>query len=386
MNYAVADILNNPNIGVVIAQEIEKQSWKKSPFEPLSGLGSDRAVRGFTTENDQPYRPRLKTQLSGDGVEGNADFETNYDEMEILCQTITPKVVGNSLRSPIEQYTRMQSIDFVRESKDSLSDWMMNKRDKQFIAHLTNDLTNCVVADQTDGYKDTTQDRDVKSAAKRIVKGDVINVKLLRRAIFMARIGQDFRGREIYPLKPTRSETTTNGGISIMHYSYLILLDTHGINQLKNDKEWQDMQKYAGDRGEKNALFTGLAGMIDGCPVLDFNTWSKAQAGLMTSAVKDNEFLQHLNKDNVTKIVKPSEYADTQEVAIGFLLGASALVMVGSTQPTFYIEKVDAGRKTKIGADRLLGIAKAKFGVENEHLANHYGKDFATIGIFYSKE
>ena len=39
-----------------------------------------------------------------------------------------------------------------------------------------------------------------------------------------------------------------------MHYCYIIMLDSYVIQQLKNDEECRDMQKYAGEWGDKNNL------------------------------------------------------------------------------------------------------------------------------------
>lgn len=389
-SYSLLDLKNNPNVGIQIGREIEKMSWLKSPFEPLAGRGSDRMIRAYSVDKETPYRPRLKTKLKGLGVRDNEEFATNYDELEILSQTMFPKVIGNSLLSPIYHYSNMQQIDFEKEAKDSLATWMMDFRDKQYIAALTNDLTNCVVADSTNGFKDVSNETSVRNASSQIVRGDVISVKTLRRAIFMARAGKDYKNREIYPIKPLRAQRHTTQGLSILHYSYVIMLDTHGIQQLQNDEEWRDMQKYAGERGDKNNLFTGLSGMIDGCPVLDFGVWGSGNVGLMNSNVEDKEFLHYINLQNTHKVVKPSQYAKdaTNPVCIGFLVGASALLTVGSDAPNIYTEERDAGRKQVIAMDRLMAISKARFGEETDtHIDDKFkNKDFAVIGIFYSKE
>ena len=102
----------NPNISVEIATIIEKASWQRSPFEPLVGRGQDRGIRTYLTKNGEPYRPRLKAALTGDGVEGNTDFEANLDNLEILSQTIYPKIVGNALKSQVKQYQSIEQIDY----------------------------------------------------------------------------------------------------------------------------------------------------------------------------------------------------------------------------------------------------------------------------------
>lgn len=383
----IAGWKDNPNVSVEIGKVIERASWRKSIFDPIMGKGSDRGIRTYKVQNNQPYRPRLKTQLTGDGVVGNADFDTNYDNLEILSQTIYPKIVGNSLKSPIQQYSDIQMIDFVKESVDSLTFWLQEKRDRNIITALSNDMTNCVVCDGINGYKDTSTETSVKTASKKIKKGDVCNVKALRRAIFMARSGINYQGKESFPIKPIKSETITEGGISLTHYSYIILLDTYAINQLKNDVEWVEMQKYAGVRGEKNRLFNGLIGEIDGCLVIDMGVWTKVQSGFLNSEVSDEDFYKNINAQNHTILTPPSTYADSQPVSIGALIGASAIVFAGGDTTSFYIDDAqDSGRKVVCGADKLLAISKGRFEAESGVLNPYSNTDFACIGIFSSKE
>ena len=384
----VAAWRENPNVAIEIARTIENASWKKSPFAAFMGRGQDRGVRTYNVKDANPYRPRLKAQLTGDGVRGNADFETNFDHLEILSQTVYPLIVGNSIKSPVKQYTQIEQIDFIKEATESLTDWIQDKRDRAFITALTNDLSNIVVCDQGGaGFKDTTNEPSTTEAAKKITKGDTLSVKALRRAIFMARSGINFKGKEAFPIKPVRSSLHSVGGVELTNYSYLILLDTYQANQLKNDPDWIAMQK-VGVRGDKNNLFTGLIGLIDECPVIDMGVWTKMQVGLLNSEVSDGDFYANINEQNAAGILTPpSAYANGQPVSVGFLIGASALVMVGSDVPTFYIdESQDAGRKVVCGVDRLMAIAKAKFENASGALSPYANTDFSVIGIASSKE
>lgn len=380
----------NPNVAIEIARTIENASWRKSPFAAFMGRGQDRGVRTYNVKDANPYRPRLKAQLTGDGVRGNADFDTNFDNLEILSQTVYPLIVGNSIKSPVKQYTQIEQIDFIKEATESLTDWIQDKRDRLFITALSNDLSNVVVCDKGGvGFKDTTNEPSVVEASKKTTKGDIVSVKALRRAIFMARSGINYKNKEAFPIKPIRSSLHTVGGVEITNYSYLILLDTYQANQLKNDPEWIAMQK-VGVRGDKNNLFTGLIGMIDECPVIDMGVWTKMQVGLLNSEISDGDFLANINEQNVGGVVTPpSAYAkdSANPVSIGFLIGASALVMVGSDTPSFYIdESQDAGRKVVCGVDRLMAIAKAKFENTSGALNPYANTDFSVIGIVSSKE
>lgn len=394
MNYAnplnainISGWRDDPQVQINIAKSIEKASWSKSPFESFFGKGSDRGVRFYAVKDAQPYRPRLKTPLTGTGVEGNADLDTNYDSLEIMSQTTYPKVIANAIKSEIEKYSSLKQIDFIKEASDSLTDWVRLQRDRALVSALVTDFTNCVVCDATNGFKDTTSSQDVATASKTIQAGDVMNVKALRRAIFMARTGINYKGGTAYPLKPIKSNLVTIEGISVEHNSYIILLDSYACNQLKNDPEWIDMQKSAGARGDENRLFTGLVGLIDGCPVLDMGIWTSLQSGMPNSEVADSDYLRAINPQNHKTLTPPSSYANGQAVSIGALIGASALIMVGGENVDFYIDEADSGRKTIVGVDRLLAISKARFDSNESGTLNPYhNTDFAVIGLFSSKE
>ncbi|WP_104741965.1 phage capsid family protein [Helicobacter ailurogastricus] len=384
---------NDPNVSVKIGQQIEAASWKKSPFEPLTGRGSDRGVRTYIVEDNQPYRPRLKAQLSGSGVKGNTDFNVNFDNLEILCQTIYPEVVGNAIKSEIKHYSAMKHIDFIKEASDSLTEWIQAKRDRALVCALSNDFTNVVVCDELQGFKIPEKPANAVNLHKAIAEltsqikeGDKMSVKAIRRAIFQARAGLRHDNKQSFPLKPIRSEMVTTGGLSVQNYSYIILLDSFAINQLKTDPEYQEIQKYAGDRGAKNALFTGIVGVIDNCPILDMGVWTSMNVGLLNSEVEDADFEANLNKQNVTRVTPPSTYAGDTPVSIGALIGASALVLAGNASINFYInETEDAGRKTICGVDRILGISKARFNSANGVPSVYDNTDFAVIGLFSAK-
>lgn len=383
----IAGWKDNPNVSVEIAREIERASWKRSPFEVLLGKGGDRGIRNYAVKNTNPFRPRLKATLSGSGVRGNADFETNLDNLEILSQVVYPEVVANAVKSQIKHYDALEQIDFIKESCDSLTDWASRTRDRAFCAALLNDLSNIVVSDATNGTKDISTTKNTQEASKKIAKGDVISVKAIRRAIFMAQTGTNYKGKEAFPIKPVRAESKTENGLSVQHYSYIILLDSYGVHQLRNDKEWQEMQK-VGVRGDSNRIFTGMIGTIDNCPVIDMGVWGETQSGLLNSTIDDSSFYNAINKQNFKNLTPPSAYAGTQAVSIGFLIGASALVHVGGATLNFYIDDTqDLGRKTICGVDRVLAIAKARFEPTQPDILSPYANtDFGVIGIAYSKE
>ncbi|GAA8327189.1 hypothetical protein HpNP14_14790 [Helicobacter pylori] len=372
------NISNNPNLGIEVGREIQNASWVKSPFFSLTGTGADRGVRLFSVASQQPFRPRIKAQLTGSGVSGNTDFEANYDNLEILSQTIYPDAFGNSLRSKIKVYSELERIDFIKESVDSLTTWMNEERDKRIVASLTNDFTNYLYTPK-------------------------MNIATIRKAIFHARNGLKSDNSKAFPIKPIRATMQSVGNVIVQNTSYIILLDSYQANQLKADSEFKELRKLYAFAGEdKGMLYSGLLGVIDNCPVIDAGVWNKFNVGMPNSTVSDSDFTHYINKANVKKIVTPrelkeallEELKDQQnkeksigEKSIGCLIGASTVLLAGSKETRFYIdETVDAGRKSLVGVDCLLGVSKAHYQSTDGVVTPYDDQDYAVIGLVSNME
>ncbi|WP_283447434.1 DUF4043 family protein [Helicobacter pylori] len=366
------NISNNPNLGIEVGREIQNASWIKSPFFSITGTGADRGVRLFSVASQQPFRPRIKAQLTGSGVSGNTDFEANYDNLEILSQTIYPDAFGNSLRSKIKAYSELERIDFIKESVDSLTTWMNEERDKRIVASLTNDFTNYLYNAKMD-------------------------VSTIRKAIFHARNGLKADNKKAFPIKPIRATMQSVGNVMVQNTSYIILLDSYQANQLKADSEFKELRKLYAFAGEdKGMLYSGLLGVIDNCPVIDAGVWNKLNVGMPNSSVSDSDFTRYLNKANVKEIVTPHQLKEKlersikiqdKEISIGCLIGASAVLLAGSKETRFYIdETVDAGRKSLVGVDCLLGVSKARYQSVEGVVTPYDNQDYAVIGLVSNME
>ncbi|GAA8612349.1 hypothetical protein HpDR69_03550 [Helicobacter pylori] len=365
------NISNNKNIGVEVGFEIQEASWVKSPFKSITGRGSDRGIRTYAIKNAQPYRPRLKAQLSGSGVSGNTDFDANYDKLEILSQTIYPEVFGNALPSQIRAYNEIERIDFIKEACDSLANWMNEERDKRIVASLTNDFTNYI-------YSST------------------MSVATIRKAIFLARNGLKEDNSKAFPIKPIRADMVSVGDVVVQNTSYIIFLDSYQANQLKKDADFKELRKlYAFANEDKGILYQGLLGVIDNCPVVDAGVWNKLNVGMPNSTISESEFKHYVNKANANSIVSPGQLREKidvkktlkKEISVGCLIGASSILLAGSENTNFYIDETkDAGRKSVVGVDCILGVSKAKYQSSDGVNTPYDNQDFAVIGLVSDME
>ncbi len=144
-------------------------------------------------------------------------------------------------------------------------------------------------------------------------------------------------------------------------------------------------------------LYSGLLGVIDNCPVIDAGVWNKLNLGMPNSSISDSDFTRYLNKANVSNIVTPMQLKEklkqqesqkqSKEISIGCLIGASAVLLAGSKETRFYIdETVDAGRKSLVGVDCLLGVSKARYQSTDDAVTPYDNQDYAVIGLVSNME
>lgn len=383
----VENIFEDPSVQSQVAVALEKGYWRESKLDFFTGKGKNRAIRVYPVNTLDPYMPRLKDKLRGDGVTGNTDLDANLDEMEIFSHTIYPKVIGNAVKSEIKEYSKLKKIDFAVESIESLKDWVKDRIQCHTYATLVNNLTNVVVS-KSDGFYDTTANKTVKAAASNMVAGDVLNVKAVRRLINMAKNGYRYNGTDTFPIAPLKVEIKTENGISFIHETYVLFIDGYQAEQLKNDPEWGEMQKRAGERGKNNNIFTGIIVTIDNCAVIDMGNWNSYNIGLPTSYFDQDKFGKFVsNAETIAPLTNYNAKSD-KEACIGVLLGASAMCLAMNDVPKILIDDtVDMGRKTQVGIDKILGISKSVYHSHNKASKSAYdGQDFGVIGILSIKE
>ncbi|MGN8512708.1 DUF4043 family protein, partial [Helicobacter pylori] len=75
------------------------------------------------------------------------------------------------------------------------------------------------------------------------------------------------------------------------------------------------------------------------------------------------------------------------EISIGCLIGASSVLLAGSETTNFYIDETrDAGRKSVVGVDCILGVSKAKYQSTDGVITPYDNQDFAVIGLVSNME
>ncbi len=100
---------------------------------------------------------------------------------------------------------------------------------------------------------------------------------------------------------------------------------------------------------------------------------------MVSNIVTPRELKEELKKAKKQNVEK--------EISIGCLIGASAVLLAGSKETRFYIdETVDAGRKSLVGVDCLLGVSKAKYQSTDGVVTPYDNQDYAVIGLVSNME
>lgn len=69
------------------------------------------------------------------------------------------------------------------------------------------------------------------------------------------------------------------------------------------------------------------------------------------------------------------------------MIGANSILLAGSENTNFYIDETkDAGRKSVVGVDCILGISKAKYQSSDGVNTPYDNQDFAVIGLVSDME
>lgn len=362
--YLVKDAVDKTAHG----QEITVNTIEQSLWNPLFG-NSNNAIIKTELKTDREVRTvemHMRGLARGAGVEGNDDFESNEDNIEYLSQQIDYDLTGNSIPSKNRKIQSKTAVDnFRNDAKDALQDWATDRGDRTVFARLSQNCTNIVAASASGfhaGKNDTTS----------IIAGDYFNTKVIEECKRRALVGKDGENK-IHPrIRPYIVKIGENNGVPVYEKIFLMAIGTNSAMYLQDDPLWIEAQKMAASRGENNNLFTGMLGKYKGVALVDFGTWSRDYAGILTASVGNYRDVSGLD-----------QYAGAGSVdtEINLFLGASAGLNPFDEGFSYYEEPFDSGRKMRVSIDRGWAFAKTHYvgKTDEEKKSVWHGKDYGVI-------
>ncbi len=332
------------------------------------------------TEEGGTVRVYFRDEIDGDGITGNQDFDDNLGTQQTLFQDVDYGIFGMGLKSKAKKLeSKMATEAFRSKTHKDLPKWLGKRDDKIITAKLTAGATNIVACSAATG----TWENNVTTS---IVEGDRFSTAAIVEAKKRAKNGVDGAGDAHPIVEPFVVKTVDKMGIVDYIEYHLLVIGQNAAEQLGEDPLWIEAQKFAAERGQDNALFTGAFGIYKGVVVFERSNWSARKAGIMTSDIA--EFKVVVDGVTVTYATGIDSYAGATGIKteINLFLGATAGIKPFDEGFDYYEEDLEGGRKLKIGADRGTGFSKTKFiGKTAEQKASEYhNKDFGMIAIVNS--
>lgn len=340
-----------------LAKDLTVSMMEESKWTQFMGTTNNHIIKTkLHTELSATSTFRLRGVLTGDGVEGNDDFDTNEEELSQLYQVVSLENFGNSVisGSKTKLLKQVHFIDFITEAKDALHEWGSRKLDVKIYTKLSTACTNIVYCDH-----------HASILATDVVVGNTLSVADVREARRRAVKGVDAAGNRVPKLRPIKVIIDDVQGVKVKRKIFLMKVGDDSAISLTNDPLWTELQAAAETNNLNSPLFSSKLGVIDDIIIVNDGTASAEEAGILTS----------------TEI---TAYAGTGvKTEINLLLGASAGLMPMDSGFNWYEEKYDKDRKASVGVDRDLGFAKAKFeGATAQEIASvWHQKDYGVVAV-----
>ncbi|MGK0255855.1 MAG: hypothetical protein ACI81I_000462 [Arcobacteraceae bacterium] len=320
------------------------------------------------------HRVYFRDEIEGDGITGNEDFEDRLGSQKTLFMDADYGVLGIALKSKAKKLeSKMATETFRTKAHKDLPAWVARRSDKIITAKLTQNATHIVACSAATGIHPV-------NTTVNIEVGDVLSTTAISAAKRQAKTGIDSAG-DIHPIiEPFMVKKVDKEGIVSYEEYFALIVGQYGAEQLKHDALWIEAQKFAAERGDNNAIFTGSLGNYDGVVLFERSNWTAKRAGIITSDVADfgdyagNFSVYNGALDLVTEI--------------NLFLGASAGLMPFDEGFDYYEEPIEGGRKLKIGVDRGIGFDKTKFIGKTtiEQQSEFHNKDFGMLVIVNAKK
>lgn len=233
---------------------------RENLFFPYMGQSHNNPI--VIKEGKQIVSIPLVSQLSGDGVEGDATLDGNEEILSNYAYTLTPTYFRNATRLSKEERDK-PNIDLMKASKMTLKTWGKNKVRDHIIVRGLGSLTSAgtrVTVDSSTADINTTGDLWVVDNSDRVLYGAAIsNLSAGDHSASLANVDttNDKMTGDIVRLarkiarsaSPILTPIQSNSGSE----TYIMFVGTQAMLHLKEDLE--TLHSDSGVRGEGNQLY-----------------------------------------------------------------------------------------------------------------------------------
>jgi len=337
----------------VWSRMIWKAARERSRVMQYAGKGSNSVFQRITelTKDERGDRAviSLVTDLQSDGIMGDYDLEGNEEALKAYDEVITIDQIRHANRTKGKMAMQKSVVNFREQSKDKLAFWLADRIDQMAFLTLSGvDYTlntngsarpvNALGANLGDlGFAsdvsapsskrhlawDSSAHGFTEADNSGLEAGDTMSYEMLVNARAEAK-------DRFIPASFTKNNEEF----------YHVFVSPHQMKNLKLDADYLANIRNAGNRGDKNPLFTG--GIV-------------TQDGLVI-----HEFRHVFNTKGAASGAKWGATGE-QDGARALLVGAQALGLADLGTPSWEEDTFDYGNQHGISVGKMLGFKKPQF-------------------------
>lgn len=258
----------------------------------------------------------LGMKLSGTGVTGDSELEGNEEEMVDYSETIDIDQLRHAVRLTGEFDEKRTIYNQRVSAKARLTDWWAERIDQEILDKITGKTTS------------TFANTPVEAAATRSVfAGGAANKAATTAAMKMDTKVLDL-AKQTAKLCTPKVKPLRIGG----KRTFVCILHPYDMTNLRQDPVWNQAQREANIRGEKNPIFSGAEGKYNGL------------------IIHEHEYVYRLNDGNGSAWVARNALCGQQAGAIAW------------GKPVKWVEKTfDYGNKFGVKVGAIFGTLKPIF-------------------------
>ena len=304
------------------------QLWRKQLFADVrDSLYMKRFIGGASTNMIQELTDLKSVQgskitfglgmkLSGTGVTGDGEQEGNEAQMTDYSETIDIDQLRNAVRLTGKMDEKKNAYKMRTSAKERLTDWWAERIDQELLDKLCGKATSTFANTPTAAATTRSIWAGDAGATASVTTADKMDTKVLDAAKQMAVLATP----KIRPLRINGKE------------HYVAILHPYDATNLRQDPVWNQAQRDANIRGEKNPIFSGALGIYNGL------------------VIHEHEYIYRTN-----------DGSGSAYVARNILCGQQAGVMAWGA-PVKWVEKsFDYGNKWGISVGAIFGALKPIF-------------------------
>jgi N4-gp56 family major capsid protein len=238
-------------------EKVFRESQKMAYFNRFMGESMDSIVcvkKQLTKSRGDNITFGLIKRLTGAGVTGTQILEGNEERLNWADDSVTLELYRHGIRDRGKLDRQRAMFEISKESEQRLKVWAAEKIDQLCFDELTGTGTSSNTPTKV-FYPDSSAVFQGDTAANAIAGLDASNSKITLNFISALRSWASTGGdRQYEPLRPINVD-----GRKV----YVLLVHPDVAYDLKVSSAWQQAQREAQNRGDKNPLFTGAIGMWD---------------------------------------------------------------------------------------------------------------------------